>query len=57
MKKLKVFDVIKLNTEEKATITKANSNDYDICITNEQGETIETRKIKQSEIKEILYSK
>ena len=46
-----------LNTDEKATITRANSNYYDISITNEQGQTIETRKIKQNEIKEILYSK
>ena len=57
MRKLKIFEVIKLKDGKYATIVAVNRNEYKGQITNEKGETEGIKNIIEEEIEEIVVSK
>lgn len=57
MRKLKIFEVVKLKDGKYATIVAVNRNEYKGQITNEKGETEGIKNIIEEEIEEIVVSK
>lgn len=55
--KLKRFDVVELNSGNKATIFDIKNNEFYGEIVNDKGITIEHRNISEDEIKKVLVSK
>lgn len=55
--KIKLFDVVKLNSGNNATILGINKNTYRAEILTEEGKTLEFKEITNSEIKEVIYTK
>lgn len=55
--KIKLFDVVKLNNGNNATILGINKNTYRAEILTEEGKTLEFKEITNSEIKEVIYTK
>ena len=55
--KIKLFDVVKLNSGNKATILGINKNNYRAEILTEEGKTLEFKEITNSDIKELLFTK
>ena len=55
--KYKIFDVVKLKNNNKATILNiVNKKKYFAEIVNESGETIDRKKITEDEIKARLFN-
>ena len=57
MKKLKVFDVVKLNDGNNATILDNQTYTYKEEIVNLKGESQGIKNITENDIREILISK
>ena len=57
MKKLKVFDVVKLNDGSNATILDNQTYTYKAEIVNLKGESQGIKNITENDIREILISK
>lgn len=57
MKKLKVFDVVKLNDGNNATILDNQTYSYKAEVVNLKGESQGIKNITENEIREILFSK
>lgn len=57
MKKLKVFDVVKLNDGNNATILENQTSTYKAEIVNLKGESQGIKDITENDIREILISK
>ena len=57
MKKLKVFDVVKLNDGNNATILDNQTYTYKAEIVNLKGESQGIKDITENDIREILISK
>lgn len=57
MKKLKVFDVVKLNDGNNATILDNQTYTYKAEIVNLKGESQGIKNITENDIREILISK
>ena len=55
--KIKLFDVVKLNSGNNATILGINKNTYRAEILTEEGKTLEFKEITNSEIIEVIYTK
>lgn len=55
--KIKLFDVVKLNSGNNATILGINKNTYRAEILTEEGKTLEFKEITNSDIKEVIYTK
>lgn len=55
--KIKKFDVVELNNNNKATILEIKSNSYLAEIVDNKGKTVETRNITQDEIKQIIFTR
>ena len=56
--KINKFDVVELNNGNKASILDIRNRDYYAEIVNpNNGSTIEHRMIKESEIKDIIFTK
>ena len=54
--KLKIFDVVKLNDGNNATIIKTNKYTYKASITDENGATIGNKEISDKDVNRILFS-
>lgn len=57
MKKVKVFEVVKMRDGDKATILGINNNNYIAEIIDNNGISKGTKTINQSDIAEIIISK
>ena len=55
--KIKKFDVVEQNNNNKATILEIKSNSYLAEIVDNKGKTVETRNITQDEIKQIIFTR
>lgn len=55
--RIDMFDVVKLNDNNKATILSVNNNLYNAEIANGNGKTIGIESITDKDIKEIIYKK
>ena len=55
--KIKLFDVVELKNNNKATILEINDNEYLVEIVDPNGITVDRRNISQDEIKQIIYTK
>lgn len=55
--KLKVFDVVKLNDGNNATIIKTNKNTYKASITDLNGVSQGDREITDKDVYKILFSR
>lgn len=54
---MKVFDVVELNSGDKATIIAINNNEYKADIVDEYGKRKDVRYVKRDEIKNIILRK
>lgn len=54
MKNLKVFDVVELNNNKKATVLTVSEK---LCLVDIEGEQKKHQLINKNEIKSIIYSK
>ena len=57
MRKLKVFEVVKLKDGDKATILATQANDYLAEIIDYEGNSKGTKTININEVKDIIISK
>lgn len=55
--RIKKFDVVEMNDNNRATILETNNNQYLAEIVNPYGITVDKRIITQDEIKQIIYKK
>ncbi len=55
--KIKKFDVVELNNNNKATILEIQNNKYLVETVDSKGKTINNTYITQEEIKQIIYSR
>lgn len=55
--KIKKFDVVELNNNNRATILEADKNQYFAEIVDSKGTTEERRYITQDEIKKVIYTR
>ncbi len=55
--KVKIFDVVELNDQNKATILSINTNEYLVEIVDKNGISQGTSYIKESDIKEVIFTK
>jgi len=55
--KIKKFDVVELNDNNRATILRVDNNSYYAEIVNSSGITLENREITQNDIKNVIYSR
>lgn len=56
--KIKIFDVVKLRNENKATILEKNDNNtYKAEIVNAEGKTEGITQISETDITEVVFSK
>ena len=55
MKKIKIFDVVELNSSEKATILKSNETGYWAEIVDTEGNYKRHDTIYEKDINQILY--
>ena len=57
MAKYKVFDVIELQNENKATILQINKDNYCCDIVDKNGNSLGVQEITTDEIKRLVFSK
>lgn len=55
MKKIKIFDVVELNSSEKATILKSNETGYWAEIVDTEGNYKRHDIINEKDINKVLY--
>ena len=55
--KVKLFDVVKINSGNKATVLGINNNTYIVEVIDDEGKTIGIKEITNSEINEVIYTK
>lgn len=55
--KIKKFDVVELNDNNKATILEIKNDKYLAEIVDDEGKTLCTRNLTQDEIKQVIYTK
>ena len=55
--KVKLFDVVKINSGNNATVLGINNNTYIVEVINDEGKTIGIKEITNSEINEVIYTK
>lgn len=54
-KNINIFDVVILDTNNKATILEKNNNTYLVEIVNEKGKRINVQYINADQVKGIIY--
>ena len=57
MIKCKLFDVVKLNNDDNATILGINQNTYNVEIVNDEGITKGFKEIPKEDVKEVVFAK
>lgn len=55
--RIKKFDVVELNNNNRATILETDKNQHFAEIVDGKGTTVEKRYITQDEIKKVIYTK
>jgi len=55
--KVKKFDVVELNNNNRATILEIKNNEYLAEIVDSNGTTLDNRNITKEEIKQVIYTK
>ena len=55
--KVKLFDVVKINSGNNATVLGINNNTYIVEVIDDEGKTIGIKEITNSEINEVIYTK
>lgn len=55
--KYKRFDVVELNSGNKATILDTNNRDYYVEIVDSNGNRVDIKNITENEISRIIFSK
>ena len=55
--KVKIFDVVELNNKNKATILSTNTYEYLVEIVDKNGISQGNSYIKESDIKEVIFTK
>ena len=57
MKKYKIFDVVELNNENKATILDIEKDTYKVEVVNKEGISLGITNVFDNEINKIIISK
>ncbi len=55
--KVKLFEVVKLNNGNLATILEVNKDLYKAEIIDDKGKSLGTQNISNSDIKEVIFTK
>lgn len=55
--KIKIFDVVELKNNNKATILEIKNNEYLAEIVDNNGKTLDVRNINQNDIKQIIFTR
>ncbi len=55
--KIKIFDVVELNSGNKATIIEINKNGYKAEIVDNNGKSKGILQIEEKDIKKVIFSK
>lgn len=55
--KIKLFDVVKLNSGNNATILGINKYSYNAEVIDDEGKSLGYKEITNSDISEVIYTK
>lgn len=53
--KINLFDVVKLQNGDKATVLNISNNKYFVEVVDKYGKTIDKRQIIKKDIREVIY--